>query len=115
MLQMVKQPTSDERADLREYRYGTCIVRTWCRTDGNWSIAPWLFSVQQDGEAEHHYTGVPNYCESRQKARMRGWWRAKWLMAGTYSDHYRPVPPAPLPGAYKIERFQPEAFGVGAG
>lgn len=102
MQNLVKQPASIERAELKEHCFGQCAVRTWKRTDNNWSFAPWLFSVQMDGESENQYTGVPNYCETRHKALMRGWWRAKWKNDGVYHEHYKPAPGMILPGAYKV-------------
>ena len=99
---LVRQPESTRRAELQERRFGKCIVRTWKRTDGNWSTAPWLFSVQMDGESEIKYLGVPNYCETRHRALMRGWWRAKWKNDGVYTNHYKPSPGMILPGCYKV-------------
>ncbi len=92
-----------ERSELKEYRFGNCTVRTWKRTDNNWPIFPWLFSVQKDGEDEKSFTGVPNYCESRRVAMMRGYHRAKWLNNNEWDKHYKTSQfPIPLPGTYQI-------------
>ena len=80
-----------ERLELKEYCHWGVTIRVWKRSDGNWSTAPWLFSIQEQGDAERLFTGVPNYCESRQIAFMRGYHRAKWLNEGIWSKHYRPM------------------------
>jgi len=99
---LIRLPTSEDRAEIKERRFGRCIVRTWKRTDGNWHQFPWQFSVQEDGKSEHTFTGVPNYCETRHRALMRGWWRSKWINNGTWGEHYKAVPAMPLPGADKV-------------
>lgn len=78
-----------ERSELKEQRYGRFVVRTWKRTNGNWRFAPWLFSIQEDGKPEKRFVGVPNYCETRYKALMRGLWRAKWASGGEFDKHYK--------------------------
>lgn len=79
------------REQLQERRFGKCVVRTWKRTGYNWVCSPWLFSVQEDGGEERRFVGVPNYCDTRHSALMRGWHRAKWINNGTYGDHYTAV------------------------
>ena len=98
---LVKEPTDSTRLELQEKRFGTVVVRTWKRADNNWSICPWLFAIQEDGHNERTFTGVPNYCETRHSALMRGWYRAKWLQDGTYYKHYSSPYHGPLPGIYK--------------
>ena len=104
MMEIIEKPTPENRSELKEHRFGSVVVCTWKRTDNNWNIYPWLFSVQKDGEAEKKFTGVPNYCETRHIALMRGWHRARWLNNGTYGDHYKPIelPGILLPGIYKV-------------
>ena len=77
-----------KREDLIECRFGKCIVRTW--RGGHFISCPWLFAVQKDDDAEHTFSGVPNYCKTRHSAFMRGYYRAKWLNRGTYGEHYKP-------------------------
>lgn len=79
----------NERIDLREYRHQNVTIRVWKRSDGNWSIAPWLFAIQKDGESERTFGGVPNYCETKHSAFMRAYHRAKWLASGIWSKHYK--------------------------
>lgn len=50
---------------------------------------PWRFSVQQDGFPEVNFVGVPNQCETKHSALMRGWYRAKWIVEGTYNRKYK--------------------------
>ena len=91
-----------ERAEVKEYRFGECIVRTWKRTDGHWPCSPWLFAIQKDREDERQFTSVSNYCDTRRAAMMRGFHRAKWLNSGEWGKHYSAAPAMPLPGAYKV-------------
>jgi len=74
-----------ERNGLLESRFFNCTVRTW-QID---HCYPFRFSVQMDGDVEHTFAGVPNYCDTRHSALMRGWWRAKWLHTGELSNRYK--------------------------
>ena len=72
-----------------KYVFGKCIVRVWkCDYDFNYPY-PWAFSVQESGQPEHNYGGIPNQCETKHSALMRGWYRAKWINNGTYDLHYK--------------------------
>ena len=46
----------------------------------------WMFSVEHRGKT-WCFTGTPNYCRSR-RAAIRGWWRARWMMDGTFERRY---------------------------
>lgn len=105
---LVRLPVCEDRLELEERRHKSVTIRTWKRADGNWSIAPWLFAIQKDGETERRFTGVPNYCESRRIAFGRALARARWLHNGEWSKHYGPSS-EPLPGTYVVK---PNAFDV---
>ena len=82
--------TEEVRLELQEKRFFNNItVRTWKREGTYWSIAPWLFAIQKDGEKEHGFGGVPNYCATRHTALMRAWHRDKWLANGDWDKHYK--------------------------
>lgn len=68
-----------------EKQYGDCIVKIWKVKH----LYPYRFSVLclVDG-IEHGFAGIPNYCETRHSAIMRGWYRAKWLTDNTFGKHY---------------------------
>jgi hypothetical protein len=100
----ITQNNGGDRAELQERRFGDTVVRTWKRSDGNWNFAPWLFAIQKDGEGERSFTGVPNYCESRHVALMRGWYRAKWLNEGKYYKHYSSPYNGPLPCTIEVTK-----------
>lgn len=78
-----------DRECLDEYYHQDVTIRVWKRSDGNWSIAPWLFSIQKHGESERNFRGVPNYCVSKRSAFMRAYHRAKWLASGNWHKHYK--------------------------
>ncbi len=99
---IVRLPVFQDRLELEKRRYKSVTIRTWKRADGNWSIAPWLFAIQKDGEEERRFTGVPNYCESRRIAFGRALARARWLHNGEWSKHYGPSS-GPLPGTYVVK------------
>lgn len=99
---LVRLPVCEDRLELQERRWKSVTIRTWRRADGNWSIAPWLFSIQKDGENEHTFTGVPNYCESRRIAFGRALARARWKESGEWAKHYTPST-SPLPGTYVVK------------
>ena len=80
------------RHELKEFRYGNCVIRTWMTDEKDWHPYPWRFSVQRDGENEHRFCGVPNYCGSRASAIMRGVWRARWIIADEFNHRYVQVP-----------------------
>lgn len=97
-----KTQFNTDRLELKEHRYKNVTIRVWKRSDGNWSIAPYLFAIQMDGEQERQFTGVPNYCESRQKAYMKARHRAKWLHDGIWNKHYTSTNNTILPGVYTV-------------
>jgi len=103
-MQLIPVPTSTTRLELKEFKVGNVVVRTWKRSDNNWGTAPWLFAIQVDGEDEVGFSGVPNYCESRRVAAIRGWHRARWKNNGTWDKHYLPSPSTPLPGTYIVAK-----------
>lgn len=53
-----------------------------------YSEGRWLFTVKYKG-VTHEFFGAPNLCRSAQSARMRGWWRKRWMENGTYDKHYQ--------------------------
>ena len=82
----------NDRLELQEKRFWNVTVRTWKRSpDAGWKCAPWCFAIKMDGEKERNFGGVPNYCETRHKALMKAWYRAKWLSSGAWSQHYKPM------------------------
>lgn len=81
-----------KRLNETKHRYGKCVVRVW-RVNHSWNHPfPWAFSVQEDGGHEKLFAGIPNQCETKHSALMRGWYRAKWINEGTYDQHYVPMP-----------------------
>lgn len=50
---------------------------------------PWRFEIIDSSGIKHTYWGISNKCESAASALRRGWWRAKWLSDGTYSQRYK--------------------------
>ena len=72
-----------------KYTYGKCTVKVW-HTGSSWHPHPWLFSVVGPDGVEHKFAGIPNQCETKHSAIMRGWYRAKWLNEGTLHEHYKP-------------------------
>ena len=70
--------------------YHGCEVSAWMVEDRE--SYRWQFSVTRDG-VQRCFIGMPNYCETSSQALRRGWWRAKWINEGTYSEHYQ----SPLP------------------
>jgi hypothetical protein len=50
---------------------------------------PWMFEITFKG-IKHNFVGIPNKCETKRSASMRAWWRAKWIMNGTFDEHYVP-------------------------
>ena len=75
---------------MKDKRYGKCIVRVW-KIDTIWHPYPWRFSIQEDGQPVKHFGGVPNKCETEHSALMRGWYRAKWINEGTYTQKYKEI------------------------
>lgn len=49
---------------------------------------PWSFEIIDQNGIKHSYWGIPNKCHTAASALRRGWWRAKWLSDGTYSQRY---------------------------
>lgn len=78
-----------ERLAVYSRQFGQAVVTVYRVPGPYWSVAPWRFEITFPGKGLIQYTGVPNYCETRQKAIMRAWWRAKWLNDGTYAQRYR--------------------------
>jgi hypothetical protein len=79
----------EERLELKETISFGITVRTWKRSGTYWSCSPWLFSIQPPGGQEKTFAGVPNYCDTRRSALVRGVYRAKWLATGVWNKHYR--------------------------
>lgn len=71
----------------KSYKFGQCVVKVW-KTGPTWHPYPWRFSVTDPVGTEHKYAGIPNQCETKHSALMRGWWRAKWFNDGTYHKRY---------------------------
>ena len=55
----------------------------------DWHPYPWSFRVTDSEGVIRMFAGTPNQCASRRSALRRGWWRAKWLSEGTFSQRYR--------------------------
>lgn len=51
------------------------------------STFPWMFQVTYQNRT-YEFAGIPNRCERPAQALRRGWWRAKWLSEGKWSQHY---------------------------
>lgn len=49
---------------------------------------PWQFRVWFGGKC-YLFAGLPNKCETRRQAAIRGWWRLRWLRDGSYWTRYR--------------------------
>ncbi len=49
---------------------------------------PWMFSVTFQGKT-HRFAGIPNQCETKRAASMRGRWRARWLEDGSFAKRYQ--------------------------
>ena len=63
------------------------VIEVWKEND--WSPYPWRFKITFKG-VTHDFIGIPNKCPSKRSASMRARWRAKWIMNGTYDQHYVP-------------------------
>jgi hypothetical protein len=48
---------------------------------------PWRFNITYQG-ATHIFAGMPNMCSTKRQALKRAWWRAKWLIEGTFEQKY---------------------------
>lgn len=75
---------------MSKHRFGKCVVEVWKNTAEPWHPYPWRFTVQKDGQPKKHFGGIPNQCETKHSALMRGWWRAKWINDGTFNTRYGP-------------------------
>lgn len=48
---------------------------------------PWRFRIYWKGQW-WEFLGTPNYCQTKHQARMRAWYRMKWMRDGTFLDRY---------------------------
>ena len=77
--------TTDQRFT-RNYRVGQYTI-TISRQKGGAHFL--MFEINEDNGTKRSYGGLPNMCETFQAAYMRAYHRAKWINAGTYSNHYK--------------------------
>lgn len=49
---------------------------------------PWMFRIKYQGKT-HEFAGIRNKCSTKRQAAIRGWWRARWMMDGTYDQRYK--------------------------
>jgi hypothetical protein len=77
-----------EQIEKRTY-FGGYVVET-NHNGVSWHPYPWGFNITEPSGARHVFAGIPNQCETRHAALMRGWWRAKWMRDGTFNERYVP-------------------------
>lgn len=69
--------------------YFDCKVSVYKVPESNrWHNSyPWRFVIKYNGHW-HHFSGVPNCCETKASALKRAWWRCKWMSEGIYNQMY---------------------------
>lgn len=53
-----------------------------------YSAFPWMYEIEFNGKLIH-FTGIPNYLETKRKALKKAWYRAKWLSENTFNEKYK--------------------------
>ena len=71
------------------YKTKNYQIKVWKISSKYYKSFPWRFSIIDPNGKESNFVGIPNYCESKHSAYMRGLWRMRWMIRGEWDKHYK--------------------------
>lgn len=86
---MQKSKNKEYIKEINKSYFGlSCRIYTTSNSEKYYPDFPWNFEIEYNGKLLS-FGGIPNMVESPQKAMKRAWYRAKWLVDGSYNSRYK--------------------------